>query len=272
MICCILHNLQWQPLIRFAVALASLTAPREPQMTVAEQSPHPNLLRMKDQLDAFCGSLQNYAASKCEKDYVADLRTSCAALDNHSSSNEVNGLCAENAQDLLQDYRDDCERYFDKINQALVQCITASSSPADQIGLCTLQSSRLSPSFWLEQLHRDRFFLLPEWWRAVIIEYGLAITQLHRAQRLIALSNKPVDLAEELGHIGHSNWNPHEFPETLLLEAESGIMVRKEQALIASHMLSPQHGNNAVLQLQMGQGKSTVLTPVVAAALTDKKK
>ncbi|KAF3036736.1 hypothetical protein E8E11_001490 [Didymella keratinophila] len=122
------------------------------------------------------------------------------------------------------------------------------------------------------RLHRDHFTTLSEAWKKAIIEYGLAVTQVHRAQRLIALSSVPADLIEELDHVGHSNWQPKDFPETLLLEAESGILVRREQEFIASHMRNPVDMKNIVLQLLMGGGKSSTIVPVLAAFLTDKKK
>ncbi|KAH8693432.1 hypothetical protein GQ44DRAFT_599094, partial [Phaeosphaeriaceae sp. PMI808] len=61
-------------------------------------------------------------------------------------------------------------------------------------------------------------------------------------------------------------------PETLLLEAESGIMVRKEQELIAAHMRTPKNVYNIVLQLLIGGGKSSTIVPIVAAYLTDEEK
>lgn len=128
------------------------------------------------------------------------------------------------------------------------------------------------PAFWLSQLHRDRFELLPEDWKEVVIEYSLAITNMQRAQRLVRLSSKPVELMEELQHVGHSNWNVRQFPETLLLEAESGILVRKEQEYIASQMRSPENGQNVVLQLLMGGGKSTTIVPILSAHHGDKEK
>lgn len=82
----------------------------------------------------------------------------------------------------------------------------------------------------------------------------------------------PANLIEELGHVGHSNWQPKDFPETLLLEDESGILVRREQEFIASHMRNPNDANNIVLQLLMGGGKSSIVVPVLAAFLTDMKK
>lgn len=57
-----------------------------------------------------------------------------------------------------------------------------------------------------------------------------------------------------------------------VLEAESGIMLREEQELIASHMRSPKNGGNAVVQLLMGGGESSTIVPILAAYLTDKEK
>ena len=70
---------------------------------------------------------------------------------------------------------------------------------------------------------------------------------VQRAQRLNDLSSKPVELAEEYRHRGHINWDPEEFPETLVIEAESGVLVRKEQEAIAGHMRNPENGKNAVV-------------------------
>ena len=103
-----------------------------------------------------------------------------------------------------------------------------------------------------------------------MIQHALAITNLQRAQRLVRLSSKPVDILDELRHVGHSNWDVNEFPETLLIEAESGILVRKEQEHIASQMRSPEQ--NIVLQLLMGGGKSTTILPILSAFHGDKKK
>lgn len=104
-----------------------------------------------------------------------------------------------------------------------------------------------------------------------IINYGLAVTHVHRAYRLSAASGKPVDLAEEFRHVGHSNWDPMEFPELLLLEAESSITIREEQEFIASQMRNPENDSNIVLQLLMGGGKSSTIVPMLATNFTDKQ-
>jgi len=60
-----------------------------------------------------------------------------------------------------------------------------------------------------------------------------------------------------------------EYPESLLLEVESGILIRDVQEQIASEMRQPESGLNTTMQLNMGEGKSSVIVPIVAAALAD---
>ncbi|KAH6502438.1 hypothetical protein HBI55_034300 [Parastagonospora nodorum] len=224
-------------------------------------------------LKQLCETLQSLAKSKCEMDYVDALRDSCASLKalHVPDSRAADAWSDDTVEKLLQTYLDNCKRYFKAFNLALYQVVAIDDSLSNHIGLLVQHSPRTPPTFWLAQLHRDRFGTLSDSWKTVIIEYGLAVTQLHRAQRLVSLSHKPADLMEELGHIGHSNWDPQKFPETLLLEAESGILIRKEQEYIASHMRDSQDATNIVLQLLMGGGKSSTIVPMLAAYLADRK-
>lgn len=43
-------------------------------------------------------------------------------------------------------------------------------------------------------------------------------------------------------------------------------------ATIAREMIAPQSGKNSIMQLNMGLGKSSVIVPIVAATLADRRK
>jgi hypothetical protein len=251
--------------------LESLTPPCEPDVLIEQHSPSDNL-DAKGRVKNLCERLRIYAKSKCEQDYVENLRSSCTALEDHTRNSHKHKILLAGAQTLLQEYLSSCHRYFNDINLALKMAVEENSSDTNRLALRIQQSPRMSPIFWLSQLHRNRFYELSEAWKKAIIDYGLAVTKLQRAQRLVRLSGKNVDLIEELQHIGHSNWSVGEFPETLLLEAESSILVREEQEYITSHMRYPKDAQNIVLQLLMGGGKSTVIVPILSAYLGDKKK
>ncbi|KAL6706808.1 hypothetical protein ACN47E_005144 [Coniothyrium glycines] len=223
-------------------------------------------------LEELCKILRLYASAKTEKEYVEQLHRSCAALEHRNDNTKAQVILPAKYQSLLQDYFTRCQAYFVSLNGTLFSDVLDVSSLSRRLGLRAGHLARLSPTFWLSQLHRDRFCLLSEAWKTKIIEYGLAVTELHRATRLLALVSKPIDLHEELLHVGHSNWDPRGYPETLLLEAENGIMVREEQEFIASHMRTSTPWSNTVLQLLMGGGKSSTIVPILAAYLADKHK
>ncbi|KAF6839274.1 hypothetical protein CPLU01_02012 [Colletotrichum plurivorum] len=64
-------------------------------------------------------------------------------------------------------------------------------------------------------------------------------------------------------------WDPYDHPETLLLGIECGITIRDVQAQVAQGMISTPTGRNQVMQLNMGEGKSSVIVPVIATVLAD---
>jgi hypothetical protein len=228
----------------------------------------------KIQLEDFCMQLNACAKTPCEQRYVDDLRVSCASLHEREDDKDSHNILLDFvAKASLWDHLSVCEKHFEVFNGKLTQVLcTGRPLRSDAIASLIHMSPRLSPVFWLSQLNLDRYITLPGSWSDIMIEFGLAITTLHKAQRLVALLDNPVEFNEEFQHVGHTNWDPYKFPETLLLEAESGILVRKVQADIAAHMMQPPDARNTVMQLNMGEGKSTTIVPIVAAALSDKTK
>jgi hypothetical protein len=227
-----------------------------------------DLARPTHRLEFLCLNLGKQAQSKCEKTYVRDLEKSISALQIFPSPSQ--GTIAEgDILKPLQMYSEDCLKHLKELSLRLE--VTAKGEPqrARDIATYIKHAPRVSPTFWLRQLNRDRWFTLPEDWKEPIIQYGLAITAVQRARRLLVASKNSLDLAEELQNIGHQNWKPEDFPESLLLETESGIMIRGVQEEIAAQMRSPADNRNSVMQLNMGEGKSSVIVPIVAASLAD---
>lgn len=202
--------------------------------------------------------------SKFKTQYVAHLRESLDALvwQNQDGTPSVNATA-----ETLSSHLRSCTEHVNKVYGLLEAAVTQSSS-------CHTRSShqrpRISPAFFLQQLSRSRWHNLSDGWKACIIQYALALTAMQRAERLTELSEKQ-DLVNELRNLGHQNWNPAEHPESLLMEVESGFLIRPVQTQVAEQMQDPQDGNNAVMQLNMGEGKSSVIVPIVAAALADGK-
>lgn len=106
-------------------------------------------------------------------------------------------------------------------------------------------------------------------WKRVLVDFGIAITAMQRAERLVVCRSNQSELLSELLNPGHQNWDPFIHPDWLLLEIENGILIREEQAQIAKEMIVPSSGSNSIMQLNMGLGKSSVIVPIVAAELAD---
>ncbi|TEY33340.1 hypothetical protein BOTCAL_0677g00030 [Botryotinia calthae] len=109
-------------------------------------------------------------------------------------------------------------------------------------------------------------------WKKAIVSFGLALTALQRLERLATSDGNRTELLLELSNTGHQGWDPLLHSDWLLLELENNILIRKEQARIAKEMILPQSGENSIMQLNMGLGKSSVIVPIVACALADKTK
>ncbi|KAK0714105.1 hypothetical protein B0T26DRAFT_784054 [Lasiosphaeria miniovina] len=109
--------------------------------------------------------------------------------------------------------------------------------------------------------------------REALIAFGLALTNLQRDMRLndCVLAGDTTRFQDEEANIGHSNWSPEDQPDWLLLEIESNLLIRPDQVDVARATICPESGANSVLQMNMGQGKTSCIIPMVAASMADKK-
>jgi Protein of unknown function (DUF3638)/Protein of unknown function (DUF3645) len=229
-------------------------------------------------LAALIERLEAQASSYYGKNYVEDLRGSLLSLQDWGKEYYLQPKGAD-AKEILLDHLRRCKEHVHKTYVTILSAVTAVNELGDSssaqrhnpsaAAAGVKQWPRLSPIFFLQQLTRGRWQRITSDWKRCIVHYGLALTELQRAERLVSLSGNHADLVKELRNSGHTNWSPVEYPESLLLEVESGIMIRQVQEQIAGEMRDPQSGRNAVMQLNMGEGKSSVIVPIVAAALAD---
>ncbi|KZL86418.1 hypothetical protein CI238_09692 [Colletotrichum incanum] len=253
---------------------SSLTAPLSP--TVETQTlgmaTQPRFQEREYRLHKVLQKLEKRTNHVYEKRYVNDLHASLKALqraDAVSDHSQISGI--DMREDLVL-HLQGCQRRVDRHYGVITKAILGAEA-----GFGGFQAKRfdfysrprLSPTLILQRLNKDHIHSTPEEWKKCIAEYATAITQLQRAERMLACWDDPATLNSELRNPGHTNWNPLDYPDTLLLEVESGIMVRRVQENIAERMRDPPSAKNAVMQLNMGEGKSSVIVPIVAAALAN---
>jgi len=94
---------------------------------------------------------------------------------------------------------------------------------------------------------------------------------VQRAERLLGHTNKNNDFAREVEDLGGQGRGQPSNADWLLISINSGFLVRPVQAQIASEMISPLKNTNETLQLNVGEGKSSVIVPIVSTALADGK-
>ncbi|KIW67539.1 hypothetical protein PV04_06783 [Phialophora macrospora] len=234
--------------------------------------------KVTPRLASLVESLQSEANSSFEMDYVSDLRASLLSFQNWDKQYRLplqgesikNILCAH-----LKRCKDHVQRLYAEIFSATSEADSTTGDPAFEqrcrqnhlVVADVGQWPRLCPTFFLQQLNRHRWSKLTADWKGCVVRYALALTELQRAERLVRLSESPADLTKELCNRGHTNWNPAERPESLLLEVEGGFLIRDVQEEVARQMRDV--ATNATMQLNMGEGKSSVIVPAVAAALAD---
>ncbi|CAE6532541.1 unnamed protein product [Rhizoctonia solani] len=128
---------------------------------------------------------------------------------------------------------------------------------------------RLSPRNILKKLGLHYRVSMPQSWMAPLADYALKFIALQRATRLIHLGadNRHEEIRREIDGIDKNNTLSHKDLDWILIQIEGNFSIRELQAQIALEMTSPSSGENSLMQLNMGEGKSSVIIPVVAATL-----
>ncbi|MBE3047384.1 DUF3638 domain-containing protein, partial [Candidatus Bathyarchaeota archaeon] len=232
-------------------------------------------------IDNLLCRLDSMAQVAFEKDYVAKLQQSVDSLATrkcesvHILPNAVEAHLAACKDRSSLIYKTICDTLSSHMSSLFAAKLPR---PDLELGIADLCFSnhwpRLSPSLLLQNLAQEKRRVLSCAWKRSIVEYGVALVAQQRAERMMAAArcNDMAALSSELLNRGHENWDPTEYPDSLLLEVESGITIRCVQEEIAARMRLPPGRRNAVMQLNMGEGKSSVIVPIVASALADGKR
>ncbi|KDN67446.1 hypothetical protein CSUB01_06462 [Colletotrichum sublineola] len=225
------------------------------------------------QLPNLLSSLSAEATGEYQQRYVEELGSSLVALRKQQLVDDSKTFSPNYTEEGLGEYLKAWKNHAERLQSAITGALLglqASESAEKFIDISDYyQRPRLSTSSVLKRLNHVHRGLTPAAWTECLIQFGMAITQLQRAERMLASLDDSTALINELKNPGHTNWSPKEFPDTLLLEIESGIMVREVQESIADKMRKPPDNDNVVMQLNMGEGKSSVIVQMVVAAIAD---
>ncbi|KAG9318890.1 hypothetical protein JVU11DRAFT_999 [Chiua virens] len=112
---------------------------------------------------------------------------------------------------------------------------------------------------------------LSKGWTGCLLSLALLLSELQRSRRLLrfALKGLEEELSKEIINEGCDGWTAEQFPDWLLIQLQGDFLIRRSQVNIALKMISPESGESTVMQVNMGEGKSSVIIPIVAAALAN---
>ena len=199
-------------------------------------------------------SLDNFFTSNNSAlflDYMEELRSSYQCSSRELTSEERVSSMLEKLWKLVEMLYQPCKR--------------SSSVAFSKAGLWP----KLHPTRILSQLlFEKKNSKNPFFHRDLVGSIAVLFTHKQRNKRLQALSadeNKKVQYERELANTGHKNWQPNMHPEWLVLEIEMNMMIRPTQFEVASNMMNCD--TNMVMQFNMGEGKTSVIIPMLALKL-----
>ncbi|KAG6811340.1 hypothetical protein H0H92_007885 [Tricholoma furcatifolium] len=115
---------------------------------------------------------------------------------------------------------------------------------------------------------------VPHTWQSAGKMLAQRLVRLQRARRVILFqaSGRWEDLSKELDNADFESTISFTNSEWLLIQIASDFTVRSVQNHVAQEMISPRSERNSLTQLNMGEGKSAVIVPLVSSSLSDGKK
>ncbi|KAG8953382.1 hypothetical protein FRC03_011783 [Tulasnella sp. 419] len=159
--------------------------------------------------------------------------------------------------------------------QAAREIIQASLSPRS-LAEKTIFSAGLWPSLTprsiLGVLGLVAYDPLPGPWRRALNSYARTLLTYQHACRLLNYlrKNSFEEFTKELeSTVIEAEVDEEEYSIRLLIQIDGDFLARSIQIDFTKEMASPSSRNNTVLQLNMGEGKTSVIAPLVAASLSD---
>jgi len=109
----------------------------------------------------------------------------------------------------------------------------------------------ITPVTLLESLRSTTRIVFGKGMKECLVNYALSITSLQRLLRMESahLKGNQQRLVEEYQNAGHSNWQPLQQTDWLLLEVDDNFLIRPGQVEVALPTIFPSSKSNSVLQM-----------------------
>ncbi|KIM20543.1 hypothetical protein M408DRAFT_130638 [Serendipita vermifera MAFF 305830] len=217
-----------------------------------------------EKLHSFEGRLSTSTQGRIEERYRADFVESVNAF---STMPPVKAVKIPNVAilNVLRQEQEDFHLSTHKQILAILQPCSLAEEVLENTGLWP----RVTAHALLSRLSLRQRDKTVSGWIEVISLYADQIIAVQRSRRLCHYGIQSM-LAEYIREVLHGRPRlPLPNLDWLLIEIDADICIRSDQTEVANAMISPQNDENMVTQLNMGEGKSSVIVPVAAATLAN---
>ncbi|KAJ7144287.1 hypothetical protein C8R44DRAFT_973870 [Mycena epipterygia] len=209
------------------------------------------------------GTDENTPSSKTQllRLYIDAVECSRAKLDSQKGSPSFSSP----TMDTLETYHVECRNAVNEIISSILSVVEPQQSLLREAG----QNPRISIRALFSELLS--FATLPQPWKEKLIALAQSFIRLQRSQRLLHFSRMKMDgdLSRELANHTFERDEAFKKPEWLLIQIDNNFIVRPIQSAVANEMMNPSSWENTISQLNMGEGKSSVIIPLIASLLAD---
>ncbi|QRW06903.1 kinase-like protein [Ceratobasidium sp. AG-Ba] len=218
-----------------------------------------------ERLMALLGELRRSVGQPLRQRYAADLEASRIDLTQARTQQTVNMLPSlselEQNRSLFRNYL--------QLNYGIIVQWLGPTTCLENIAAESGVWPRLTPRVVLGKLALQARRDIPARYCTELAKYARSYVEYQRSQRLISLTleGKHEEFYKELEFANADAEKEVNDPDWILIEGN--FTARSVQAQVAREMIVPASNANTVLQLNMGEGKSSVIVPIVAAALAD---
>ncbi|KAG8689950.1 hypothetical protein FRC11_014718 [Ceratobasidium sp. 423] len=176
------------------------------------------------------------------------------------------------SSEQLVSNRKQCHKYLQEFYEILESSVGPLNRYQEVVAVSGLWP-RITPRTLLQQMSlksRRQMEDLQDW-QEQIVGFAQVFVDYQRTQRLIALaeSGSHEEFYKELDFSASGFEAETNDPDWLLVQIDGNFSARSVQRQVAHEMILPSSKSNTVLQLNMGEGKSSVIVPIISASLAN---
>jgi len=269
------------PLASVALAFDSAISPSQAVMSISGKYIPESAKQLRRVLVQF-GEKPHFLHRR----YAQDMQDSQLRLENEVAAHKTVST-SSSVVDFEKPYRRHKE-HFKHVHAMIVDALQPRTL-SDKFLSVSNRWPRITLKTILFQMTSGLWSKLSLEWKRILILFATTLLQLQQSRRLLQFSSahKEDDLRKETQNqlqmplhmaLEHPDWlliqvhlpdicchaEAHSF-----FQIENNFLARPIQLIIAREMYSPSVEGNITLQLNMGEGKSSVIVPMVACSLAD---